>query len=454
MEKKFVHFRDLLPSHMKEQLKPAPMFSPTTTARLEQEQQQPTIPIFVGLNHQKTKQHSFLHGKENVSPFFKSDLQRTVVADYQTPMLASHHHHLHHLSSPNAGTVGSDHDVFFSPRTHMSSVAAASTPFSFITHSSHQTSSSSKSTLPSRDMLKYEFIQNCSSDRDLQQIIIALQASDRKCPSLMSTAKARLEWVRQQKMIDFSPSHGSLSLNISDDDDDNVDQDNDENQNGKIRFDPTSYVRSHHIGPAPPPPRPATLANQRNVLTATNPAKEIQLSQEVEQLTQQLKEIESARKAEQTDFWFKMKALQESKAQVEQTVERLQKDMHATKESKRELLTILDALRQESQRLQRDLATTRKLQAETATKAQQIERRLTEKVQDLETELARTKFTDRKNHQLDLLLKSAHRNLNEIKKERDAMLSAIIDASGKQVENVRRQYCAGRAIVVLFFCLT
>jgi hypothetical protein len=170
---------------------------------------------------------------------------------------------------------------------------------------------------------------------------------------------------------------------------------------------------------------------------------------EVQRLTKMIVELEKGRLADQTAFWERWKELQDAKAQAEEGIQALHGVLTSSKEATTELVKALEALREENHSIHMELTRERKARAQQNREAIELERQLTAKVEQLTQQLAQveqqqqssqqTASLDQKNRELNRMLRSAQRNLLEIKKERDTMIRAVLDAAGRKDTEVSAQ---------------
>jgi chromosome segregation ATPase len=106
-------------------------------------------------------------------------------------------------------------------------------------------------------------------------------------------------------------------------------------------------------------------------------------------------------------------------------------------------LEAMGELKKENQRLQKQLDREIKTRENKNREALELERQLKAKVEELTRKLSQIEqpsnedaSVGQKNKELNTLLRSAQRNLEDIKKERDAMLQGLLNATGRGVSHV------------------
>jgi hypothetical protein len=397
-------FRDFLPARVQNELTAAPLFSPSVINASKK-----------AVNKENTPPS--MHGRPQHSPLASSD-------------------------------DDSEEDLFWSPKTTLTSIHGTPTPktvqspFSFITRCDSASRFGSVSTpyktLPKIEMLSLDYINMCSSETDLKNIVNVL-TSDHDYPYLLRKANERLQSVREEEVRNSmycSPSTLVMSLSLDDAAGD------DEFDDSPTALEPFEYPYTFDEQPKaffPPkviskkaPHLPSPLRTFQS--QSKQHQRETKLSQEVEQLTHKLKELETSRLSQQSSFLEKIDSLKQSKVQTEQSVYSLQQVVESSQGSAKELVETIERLEEKNERLQRNLSETCTQQLETEQRARELEQHLGAKIQELTVELSKTKGMEQKNQNLHALLTSAQRNLTDIKKERDAMLWTLADTSGHQVD--------------------
>lgn len=359
-------------------------------------------------------------------------------------------------------------ELFFSP-AH-TATSSQFTPFSGISRITHTTKTSAHA-LPAIEMLSLEYIRNSNSIKQLQKIVMFLK-EQQKYPSLLRAAEQRLTVVQQQQqhLVPPTSSHydtmpppspksmpddsqeqqneSSLVMSLSSDDDSDLEMST--SGNGMVSDLEMSTSGNGMVAAPMPPPPPPTRARPGRIPPVVNQGSkhddehlEEELCNEVQQLTTKILELESGRVAEQNELWQKLQELETAKLRAEENMEALNGEIARSNKDTKERIHAMDVMRQENLRLQMALERERKTREDKNREALELERQLNAKVEELARKLSQVEqpsnedaSVGQKNKELNTLLRSAQRNLEDIKKERDAMLQGLLNATGRGVSHV------------------
>jgi hypothetical protein len=457
---RLVRFSDLLPDYLKpSDDEPVPLFSPT-------QQRSKVLPSLfspvatdtcnIKDHHQRTNQ------VDTSSVEMPSSLEKSSASRQHQPVnLGSSTGILHCLpktrppQSPALSAI--DEDCFFSPRQTEKSLMTYS-PFSMAS----QASTSSFRSLPKIEMLSVDYIQNCKTLKTIQHIIHVLM-EEGTYPSLLRKAKQKMIRLggtlpimdtKQQSATSatatanstpsrllvtanstpsrllvmgrpaaLSPSTGShLDMSV-------------------LSFDDLESVSLPHASiDAPSKQQPAMQHHEHASLIA-----------EIERLTKQLKDMETTRWTDQQKFWDQLQTMDQEKSRTQDTIRLLRDQVSSSSLFREELSTNSVEMRVENQRLQQHLRQEQETRVQKNREQLQLETQLGLKVKELTQKLQASEWNQqsatRKNTELNVLLTSAQRNLQDIKKERDFMLRGLLGLVNKDGVDVSRSPRLG------FMCL-
>ena len=385
--------------------------------------------------------------------------------DLVTPRKAQQHRGDNHNDPNNKkkqqspASFGNVSDILVSPsHTALSSLAASMdvslgsrSPAAAINNNNKSIVSTSTAfrTLEKMEWLKLSNIQKCSSLPQLIRIMSVLQSERTPYPSLLRAAQERLITVRrplpsnndveQQQRI-LSPDTVMADLTKSSMTDASYVLGK-SRTNSATQSDTSSLVMSlstdaeeeeailfGQLDSQQPEPisRPSAVADTSN-------AKERELRQQVERLTQTIIEMEQVPLLDHSSYRYQN--LQEkNESQMLRNLQQQPDDADIT-----ELLQSVEVLREQNRKLQEQI------QRETSEREQKhrasadVEKRLSLQVQQLQAQLTQSRDKSvraessfqRKQFELNQLLRAAQRNLERIKADRDAMVQCLLQATGR-----------------------
>jgi len=432
MSRTLSHFRDFLPSRLREKVDeegPVPLFSPTQQATK---------------NGAQTLLHSIFspsHGDDNVFCDKENQVPTSLppprsvkrpsvpVSVHKTPAKLNRSIQmtgvtldpvdqsvslLGYTPSPSVrGAVNKSNSFYFSPgltEVGMNSTSIG-TPFSRVTSSTKMIGSVvspiRNSSLPA-EAFSLDYIIHCDSIDDLQAIITSLTTPDeKKWQGLRRQAMIRIENLRQQpqqtqeELAETPLNYSQVKVYQSSpkkDEKSSVRLESDESQSQSK--DPQTTFFEHNVEQAEKEATPC-----RQVMA--------------------LKRQENATMRQTED---RFESLQQMNASLANEVE--------------ELKDILDSFHEENGRLRENLQKEQTNSFYLTTNFKETEELLTQKVKLLTAELSnnqiRVSGVDRKMSELTQLLRSAQRNLDGAKKERDVLLSIIVEVLGEKDIDVSR----------------
>lgn len=166
--------------------------------------------------------------------------------------------------------------------------------------------------------------------------------------------------------------------------------------------------------------------------------------QEVQRLSQKIKDLEAERAKEQHFFSKELNALEQTKRATDQNMKFLQEAVASSNQELVDMKNLLDAVRLKNEQLRGELREERTNSQRKADQARDTGKQLKEALAEKDKELAQVhgkeSVFERKNKELGQLLRSAQMNVEETKKERESMLRAILRAIGKRDVNVSILY--------------
>jgi len=386
----------------------------------------------------------------------------TGLGDLVTPRKAQKHRGDNH-NDPNEkkkqqspASFGDVSDILVSPSHTALSSLAASMDVSPRSRSPAAANNNNKSivststafrTLEKMEWLKLSNIQKCSSLPQLIRIMSVLQSERIPYPSLLRAAQERLITVRrllpsnneeqQQRLLSPDTVMADLTKSSMTDASYMLGK---SRTNSATQSDTSSLVMSlstdaeeeeailfGQLDSQQPKPifRPSTVADTSN-------PKERELRQQVERLTQTIIEMEQVPLLDHSSYRYQN--LQEkNESQMLQNLQQ-QSDADIT-----ELLQSVEVLREQNRKLQEQI------QRETLEREQKhrasadVEKRLSLQVQQLQAQLTQSRDKtvraessfQRKQFELNQLLRAAQRNLERIKADRDAMVQCLLQATGR-----------------------
>jgi hypothetical protein len=447
-------FRDFLAPELIAQIDkaqgPVPLFSPTQLPLLEKMQRSAPSSSHV-------RDESTSSDKENRAP--TAPTFQTAVPIIAPMPQATRYQQLplqsHRVKQPVLSPI--DEDTFFSPAQSSGSYNEQFTP--------NVIQATPYKTLPKLEMLRLDYIQQCSSQEILQEIVGVLQ-DDPRTPSLLRAAKSRMGelasttigplnlYERSMMATSEAPSSTaeSSSLFFSVDSDSQIQDDKDEEES--IAPQPLSpvRVRPHHISQAyasraavvkkvnTSKPKVMSKIEHQVVFSAVRNdsssfiRKHNKLYAEIEHLTQQLKNMETSRWHEQQDFWEQMQELRLAKETTEREVYDLRKQVKATGQSRPELVKAVEQLTNEKKQLEDNFLKQQQAWVLRNQEQQTLQNKLHARIQVLSTMLQAVQSTEgilqHENQDLNRLLTNAQCNLLDVKQERDYMLQMIVGFSG------------------------
>ena len=374
----------------------------------------------------------------------------TSVFPTQVEALTNDNNALHSIFSPAAPTNTSTlsnarsnvvtpsskaSDVFFSPQSTLGS------PFSAITH---DTVGSFKR-IPRIEMLSLEYIQTCTCPDTLENICTVLQEDGNNYPSLLRATRERLQAIPRRAVRDSSTTHNHnestlvMSLSSSSEEDDDSE---------RLLYAPTarpSYQPPTTASPHPlrrvvstddegPPNAPAFHLKSRYDLAEKHSELHVDTN-DVQRLTQTIRNLEQARTADQTGFLDKISRLQEAERCAEATIQSLQEQLTSTTTRDNDML---EKARRENERLQQLLQDERSSWETRCREVTRQERELSAQIRSLQDKLsaAEDRTLVRKNHSLSVLLRKSQENLQQAQQERNAMIASLLRATGQTETDV------------------
>lgn len=321
--------------------------------------------------------------------------------------------------------------------------------------SSSPSSTSFYKDLPIR-MLSIPNIQKCDSVTELTHIVTVLEKQN-EYPSLLRFAKRRLTEARNKiECLKNTPSShagvlcpgadgkciGTEHTNISPCSTEMERKQNDSSLVMSLSSDEDSDISSRGYKKIT-----SFQQSQQKSLNAeeflSDQPPEIQLRKQIQRLTQTIAEMENIRISEQTDFEEKIRCLNEAKEKAELKIITLEaavlSDSARGQASHKQLIRSLEQLQKEKHTLQNSLSEERILRNENQKKASALEQRLLAEIKNLQSELKRNEIevkksrnTDKKQQELNQLLRSAQGKLEDMKKERDSMIRCMLEVIGDE----------------------
>jgi hypothetical protein len=276
-------------------------------------------------------------------------------------------------------------------------------------------------TAASIDMLSLPFIERCTSEEKLDQIVRHLK-EDGNYPSLLWSAEQRLAVIREKsnqpdqsrlssELRRQSGADHEISLQMS------LSTDSDE--------DTMSPVNQIYVS------KPQVSAGLF----------EYKAKDEVQHLEEMIKKLEIRYARECKLNESTIRTLNNAIEATEQKSQRLQNEVNAIKNENVELYRLVKEKSEEVDKVQTSLSGSESLKHELLSQIHQLKTQLAEAERK-----ALDRTYPRKIHSLEKLLQSAQESIREVQLERDSMLKGIVQMQGKDVPSK-----VGRIAFILFY---
>lgn len=315
-------------------------------------------------------------------------------------------------------------------------------------------------------MLSFPNIQKCNSIQELKPIIDILEKRETEYPTLLRLAKRRMSEICKndeyenvnivgtkdeyvERKTEKYPLEDSRLINMPESLRSFESPAPRGNRNSKSSL-MMSLLTDNEIEHKLSSTIRQTVANKHIVVhegDRLNDSSEValanQIQEKISQLNETIAEMEKNKAAEYRDFIRQIDALQIANHAAEMKLKTLEAEKMSQDErgttDQQHLLRMLEELRIDRRALQEKLSAEKRAYSQRHMKAMLLEEKLTKEIKQLQERVANA-TTDSENQSrsmqqkymdLNRLLRSAHRNLEDVKKERDGMIIVILQILGE-----------------------
>ena len=350
-----------------------------------------------------------------------------------------------------------DHDVFFSPQAPMLGTSYASGSDG---SSASLARNSSFKTLETIEMLNYEFVQTCKSERNLKRVIDALRNEQEQSKSaLLQAATQRLTEIKQDNNLqhlaiaktedDNSPGQealNNLTHNLSRITTGNstIESIHQSENTLLMSLSPSSVLQGVDLVDSPSgntDSKQLCSISERNAPPNGGHSKRTdkELSEEVKRLKKEAQQLEATRIAEQRNFAMKLQKLDVAKKNAEDTVNTLRGKVAKASIRAQDLIGTMQKVLKDGQQTRSNFELERKKFEESNKEAKKQEDKLRRKVEDLSRAMEECSEQSRLKLGAERCLRMyAERDLTE-KKSQIEELNKILRETRSELEEMKRQ---------------